>query len=111
MRVEAILMTIFANISRPLAKFPMTSPSIHGGARSAPPCNQAVLMGDFARGREIFASVAIRMASIRTGSTQYKDRLVIVTEEDGEDEDLTIRAAMLRSSLGPVFTSASAAIV
>ena len=50
MRVEAILMAMIANISRSLAKSPMTSP----------PCIQAVLMGDFARGREIFAIIAMR---------------------------------------------------
>ena len=70
LRIEAILMAIIANMSRPLATPPMTSPSIHGGARSVPPCNQAVLMGDFARGREIFAIVAMRIAAIRIGSTQ-----------------------------------------
>ena len=71
MRIEAILMAIIANISRPLAKSPMTSLSIHGGARSAPPFNQAVLMGDFAKGREMFAIIAMGIASIRIGSTQY----------------------------------------
>ena len=34
-------------------------------------------MGYFARGREIFAIIAMRIASIRIGSTQYQDRLIV----------------------------------
>ena len=70
MCIEAILMAIVANVSRLLAKSPMTSPSIHGDARNAPPCNQAVIMGDFARGREIFAIIPMKITSIRIGSTR-----------------------------------------
>ena len=71
MRIEALLMAIIANILRPLAKSPMRTAWIHGGALRAPPCIEGEVMGDFARGREIFAIIAMRIASIRIGSTQY----------------------------------------
>ena len=71
MRIEAILMAIIANISRPLAKSLMRTPSIHGGALRAPPCIEGEVMGDFARGREIIALFVMKIASIRIDSTQY----------------------------------------
>ena len=71
MRIEAILMAIIANISRPLAKKPMITAWLHGGALRAPPYIEGEVMGDFARGREIFAIIAMRIAAIRMRSTQY----------------------------------------
>ena len=65
-------MATIANISRPLEKSAMTAAWIHGGALRAPPCIEGEVMGDFARGREIFAIIAMRIASIRIGSTQYQ---------------------------------------
>ena len=64
-------MANIANISRPLAKAPMTTAWIHAGALRVPPCIEGEVMGDFASGREIFAMIALGIASMRTGSTQY----------------------------------------
>ena len=65
------LMGKIANNSRPIAKSPMTSPSIHGGARSAPPCIEAVLMGNFAMGCKWFAKLPMSDAWLRANITQH----------------------------------------
>lgn len=67
MRIEAILMATFAHMSRPPAKWPMGTACIHEGTR----------MGNYAKGRGIFANVAMGIASIRIGSTQHWDTLIV----------------------------------
>ena len=71
MRKEAILMATLANISRPLAKAFMKTAWLHWGALRAPPCIEGKVIGDFARGGAKIAIVAMRITSIRIGSTQY----------------------------------------
>ena len=66
----AALMGNFTPISRQPAKYAMTSPWIHSGARSAPLCTQAVLMAHFAGRREIGVKFPIRAALVDPKSAQ-----------------------------------------
>ena len=61
---EAALLSMFTPISRRPAKFAMTPPWIHSGARSELLCMQAVLMAHFAGRREIDVKFPMRAASV-----------------------------------------------
>ena len=61
-----------ANNSRPIAKSPMKTAWIHGGALRAPPCIDGEVMEDFAMGRELFVIFPMRGTWLHAKTTQYK---------------------------------------
>ena len=78
MRIEAILMAIIANISRPLAKSVMRTAWIHGGALRAPPCIEGEVMGDFAMGCELFAIFPMKGTWLHAKTTQHNAMSILV---------------------------------
>ena len=62
---QAGVLVKFALISRAHAKITTTTASVHGGARSAPPCTRAVIVLEFPWARELNANSSTMSAWLR----------------------------------------------